>query len=397
MRRLLRHRQNQGCGRRFQARGRAAAPRLLVLLALLVLLVGCRREAGPAQQTGLDFTPLPRVIAGEPRSYLLGFSALPPRPTVEGYKSAMDLAANYGEVLLIQRAPAWSSFLPGASVADELERTTLAERAALADRRLKVMYAIDVFDPASRGRLAELPPKLEGQTLANPDLRRAFVQHARFVALNYRPAFLVLGVEVNAAFEVNPEAYDAYREAYAEAYAEVKVASPTTLVFPTFQYEQLLGLIPWEASHAPRWRLVEDYGGRMDLFGITTYPSFVFQSARKVPSEYYTDARAHTTLPIAFASVGFASEATREGLNSSTPPEQRRFLQRLFTDADTLRSPLVIWFAGRDPANADSAPLDLIASIGLRTSDDRAKDAWPAWEQAVNRPYAGELPRAERR
>jgi hypothetical protein len=309
----------------------------------------------------------------------------------------LDLAANYGEGLLIQRPPAWESFLPGAWVSGELVRTTLAERGALADRHLELLYAIDVFDPASRGRLASLPPKLEGQTLANPELRRAFVQQARFVALNYRPTFLALGVEVNAAFEQNPEAYEAYREAYAEAYAEVKSASPTTIVFPTFQYEQLLGLIPWEPPHAPRWRLIEEYEGRMDLLAITTYPSFVYQSARKVPAEYYTDARAHTKLPIAFVSVGFASGEAREGLNSSTAIEQRRFLQRLFSDADTLSSPLVIWFAGRDPANADSAPLDLIGSIGLRTSEDEAKEAWPSWEQAVNRPYAGALPRAERR
>lgn len=368
----------------------------LLLIAGAALLLGCRREPAPAEQSTSRFTPLPRVSAGEPRSYLLGFSALPARTTVEGYTAAMDLAANYGEVLLIQRPPAWASFLPGASIAEELERATLAEKGALTDRQLQVLYAIDVFDPASRGRLGGLPPKLEGQTLANPELRRAFVQHARFVALNYRPAFMALGVEVNAAFELNPEAYAAFREAYAEAYAEVKAASPQTLVFPSFQYEQLLGLIPWEPPHAPRWRLLEDFEGRMDLLAITTYPSFVFQSARKVPAEYYTDAREHTNLPIAFTSVGFASSQAREGLNSSTASEQRRYLQRLFSDADTLASPLVVWFAGRDPANADSAPLDLIASIGLRTSEDEAKEAWPAWEQAVNRPYQGTLPRAQR-
>jgi hypothetical protein len=89
-----------------------------------------------------------------------------------------------------------------------------------------------------------------GLTLADPELRRAFVQHARFIALNYRPAYLILGVEVNAAFEANPDGYAAFLEAYVESYAEVKAASPRTLVFPSFQYEQLLGQIPWEHPHA---------------------------------------------------------------------------------------------------------------------------------------------------
>lgn len=335
-------------------------------------------------------------MVGEPRPFLLGFSAMPARPTPESYVSALDLAANYGEVVLIQRAPAWDSFVANGSISPEVEHTTLAERTALDERHLQLLYAIDVFDPASRGRLNGLPARFEGQTLANPELRRAFVQQARFVALNYRPAYLALGVEVNAAFDTNPDGYQAYLAAYQEAYAEVKAASPTTLVFPTFQYEQLLGLVPWEPPHAPRWRLLDDFEGHIDLFGITTYPSFVFQVARKIPPEYYQDAATRTRLPVAFVSAGFASASGREGLNSSTEAEQRRFLQRLLTDADALRSPLVIWFAGRDPAQAESPPLDLIASIGLRTSDDRPKEAWPTWEQAVNRPYERAGPRAQR-
>ncbi len=364
-------------------------------LVTCMLAMACRPVVAQPRQTS-GFTPIPRVTAGEPRSFLLGFSGLPAEPSVEGYVSAMDLAANYGEVLLIQRAPAWDSFLNN-RVSTELERRTLAERQALTERNLKLAYALDVFDPSARGRLAELPPEYEGRTLADPALRRAFVQNARFIALNYRPAFLILGVEVNATFESNPDAYAAFLEAYTEAYNEVKAATPTTLVFPSFQYEELMGVVPWEAPHAPRWRLLEDFASRMDLFGITSYPSFVFQAARKIPAEYYTDAKAHTPLPIAFTSVGFASGQAREGLNSSTPAEQRRYLLRVLGDADALSSPLLLWFAGRDPGRADSAPLDLIASIGLRTADDVAKDGWGVWEQAVNRPYAGTLPLEGRR
>lgn len=367
---------------------------VLLLMFLASVVVGCRSVTTP-QRVAPAFNPVPRITAGEPRQFLLGFSALPAVQSVEGYTAAMDLAANYGEVLLIQRAPAWESFLSN-RVSPDLERTTLAERQAIGERGLKLAYALDVFDPSSRGRLAGLPPSYEGRTLADPELHRAFVQNARFIALNYRPTFLILGVEVNATFEANPDGYTAFLAAYAEAYAEVKAATPNTLVFPSFQYEQMLGVVPWEPPHAPRWRLLDDFEGKMDAFGITTYPSFVYQAARKLPAEYYTDAKAHTQLPIAFTSVGFASDQTREGLNSSTAAEQRRYLLRLIGDAEALASPLVIWFAGRDPAYADSSPLDLIASIGLRSSGDVPKDAWPSWEQAVNRPYAGPFA-AERR
>ena len=197
----------------------------------------------------------------------------------------------------------------------------------------------------------------------------------------------MLGTEVNAAFERDPAAYRAFVESYREAYDQVKAASPETLVFVSFQYEQLLGLIPWEPPHVARWDLLDDFAGKLDLFAITTYPSFAFSVARKVPPRYYSQIREHTSKPIAFVSAGYASAPGREGLNSSTPAEQRRFLQRLFRDADDLGATLVVWFVGRDPAFALEPPFDLLASIGLRTADDQPKEAWPTWEQAVRRPY----------
>ncbi len=356
---------------------------LLALALLAVALAACQEREAPVA----GFTPIPRVESGPPRAYRLGFSALPAQLTDTAYLEAFDLAANFGEVLLLQRPPSWADFLPGAVPSQQLHDTTLAERAAIAERGLSLLIALDPFDPGARGRLAGLPPGLEGEDLSNPALRQAFVAEARYIALNYRPAYLALGTEVNAAFERDPAAYQAFVAGYREAYDVVKAASPETLVFVSFQYEQLLGLIPWEPPHVPRWQLLDDFAGRLDLLAITTYPSFAFSVARKVPPGHYWQIREQSSLPIAFVSAGYASAPGREGLNSSTPAEQRRFLQRLFRDADDLDAALVVWFAGRDPAFALERPFDLLASIGLRSADDEPKEAWPTWEEAALRPY----------
>ena len=161
-------------------------------------------------------------------------------------------------------------------LSEALREITIAERSAVADRGLLLMLALDPFDAADRGRLAALPPGYEGETLAHPDLRQAFIAEAKYIALNYRPAYLVLGTEVNVAFERDPDGYRAFVDAYREAYGVVRAASPETLVLVSFQYEQLLGLIPWEPPHVPRWELLDDFAGANDLFAITTYPSFAF-------------------------------------------------------------------------------------------------------------------------
>ncbi len=357
--------------------------RLLLLLGCLAgLLAGCRTERDAAEVPRRE-----RPVAGPPRAYLLGFTDTPAALTPEAYTATFDLASNYGEVILVQRAVAWPDFVPGGKPSDALREQTLRARQAASERGLTLAVAIDPFDPAARGRLQGLPQKYAGKTLADSDLRKAFVADAVFVARTAKPAFLALGIEVNTTFERNPEGYRAFVEAYREAYDAVKEISPETVVFPGFQYEELLGILPDLPPHPPRWQLLEGYQGKIDLLAITTYPSFVYEVARKVPPGYYTEIAKQTKLPVAFLSAGFAAAPGRDNLNSSTPPEQRRYLQRLIEDADALASPFLIWYAGRDPAFVQSPPFDLLGSLGLRDQNDQAKEAWEAWETASNRPY----------
>ncbi len=355
---------------------------LLLAGLVLALASGCRETTTSAEA----FVPRERPIAGDPRSFQLGFSDVPRELTSEAYTRHFDLVANYGETILMQRPASWADFLPGGSISDATREEVIAAREAARIRGLETVVALDPFDPASRGRLQGLPSEYEGRTLADTDLRAAFVAEAEFLARNMRPAYLVLGTEVNTTYERNPEGYFAFLEAYQEAYDVVKAASPQTQVLVTYQYEELLGVVPELPPHAPRWELLDDLAGRLDLLGLTSYPSFAYPTARKVPLEYYLQVQDHTDLPVAFIGVGFASGPGRGGVNASTEPEQRRFLQRLLEDAFTLRAPLLVWFAAEDLGFAATAPYDLLNSIGLRDAGGSAKESWSVWVETSNRP-----------
>ncbi|MDA0351473.1 MAG: hypothetical protein O3A10_04575 [Chloroflexi bacterium] len=356
----------------------------LALILVALALLGCRVEdAAPA-------TPIASASAapsGLPRGYLLGFSSIPSELTDEAYLATYDLAAGYGESLLIQRPPAWADFLPGATISDELRAQTLAEKRAAEARGLSLVYVLDPFDPASHSVLQGLPTSHAGQTLGDAELRQALVADALFIARNVRPAYLVIGSEINVVFEQNPEAYAQFVAAYSEAYDAVKETVPETKVLASFQYEELLGVIPWLPPHTARWELLDDFAGRLDQFGITTYPSFAFAVARKVQPFYYAQISERTNLPVAIISAGYASGVGREGINASTPAEQRRFLQRLFSDADNLGATVLIWLIARDLSYAAEPPEDLVATLGLQQMDGTPKEAWPAWLEAVRRPY----------
>jgi hypothetical protein len=357
---------------------------VLLLTALAFsLFAACREERGEPT----DFVRAPRPTAGDARSFQLGFSSIPGELTEAAYLGTYDLAANHGEALLIQRPPAWADFLPGAGVSEALRVQTLAEQRAAELRGLSLVYVLDVFDPTARGRLQGLPASHAGLTLADEQLRQALRADALFVVRNVQPAYLVIGHEVNVTFEQSPAAYQQFVDLYSEIYDVLHEAAPETQVLTSFQYEELLGVIPWLPSHAPRWELFEDFEGRIDVLGITTYPSFAFAVARKVEPFYYRQISAHTDLPVAFVSAGYASTSGREGINSSTPAEQRRYLQRLFEDSDRLGVSLLIWLLVEDLSYAPGPPEDLVANLGLMEVGGVPKEAWPAWLEAAARPY----------
>ena len=356
----------------------------LFVVIVAAVVVGCRVEETVPSPSA---PPTSETSAGLARAYLMGFSSLPSELTESAYLATYDIAAEHGESLLLQRPPAWADFLPGATISDQLRSQTLAEKRAGDARGLELVYVLDPFAPETRSGLQGLPESHTGRTLADGELRQALLADALFVARNVRPTYLVIGHEVNVVFEQDPEAYTEFVSIYSETYDAVKAAVPETRVLTSFQYEELLGVIPWLPPHAPRWELLDDFEGRLDQFGITTYPSFAFAVARKVEPFYYAQISERTELPIAFISAGYASGVGREGINASTPAEQRRFLQRLFQDADELGASLLIWLIARDLSYATAPPEDLVATLGLQQADGAPKEAWPAWLEAARRPY----------
>lgn len=351
---------------------------------MVLTAFACRVETVQPPPT----TPIThKVTEGLPRSYLMGFSSLPAELTESAYLETYDIASAHGEALLLQRSPAWADFLPGAKISEKLRSQTLAEKNATNSRGLELIYVLDPFATGTRLGLQGLPNSHRGQTLSDLELREALVADALFVARNLRPAYLVIGNEINVVFERDPKSYSEFVSVYSELYDTVKNAVPDVHVLTSFQYEELLGAVPWLPSHTARWNLLKDFEGRLDQFGITSYPSFAFSNARKIEPSYYEQIRDHTRLPIAFISVGYASGAGREGINSATPAEQRRYLQRLLADADELEISLLIWLIARDLSYVTTSPESLAAELGLHQTDGTPKEAWDVWLKAYQRPY----------
>jgi hypothetical protein len=323
---------------------------------------------------------------GAPRSVMLGFSSLPRELNADAYADAIEFAGDHGEIVLIQREVPWADFVPGATLSDDLAEQTDSERDAVSDADLALFFAIDPTDSATgRDRLGKLPENLAGRRFDDPDVRAAFRSYAEYVALNYEPDYLALGVEMNLYYEKNKADWEAFLSLYRETYAIVKAASPDTQITVTLQYEDLQGILPREDAHFVDWQLIRALDP-VDFVGISTYPGFAFADPSQVPADYYRQLTAFTEKPIAIAETGWASRE-QAGVISGSEEQQAAFLERVLEDAEALSMPFAIWFAIWDPAYARGTASSAFEHVGLLTTDETEKPAWGAWDEAARRPY----------
>lgn len=322
----------------------------------------------------------------------MGFSSWPGEPTEEAYRRTFELAGEYGELILIERVPPWEEFSPGSAISEETVATTREEKRLAEENGVDLFVAIDPTDPLDRGRIAGLPDDVAGASFADPDVRLAFIAYAKFLALNLKPKYMALGVEVNMYYGRNPDDFPNFLSLYFEAYDAVKTLSPSTLIFPTFQLEDLAGELTSEQERVSRWHLIQQFEPKLDILAVSTYPSFAFDSPVDMPDYYYNQLLGVTSKPIAISEMGYSSGEGRHGINRGTEAEQEAFLWRILREANSLEMAFAVWFAGSDPAYATEPPFDLLRHIGLRRADGSEKPAWEAWTYYAERPFKESRP-----
>jgi hypothetical protein len=351
---------------------------LALLLAAFSVACGGDGDSGGSGANGADGGATDEELAAGGRSYLLGMSSLPSDSGEDAYRETFKLAGDMGEVILIQRPPPWAEFAPGGEISTRTERLTRLEKDLAKSNGLDLFIAIDPTEPGDRGRLAGLPDSLRGSDFSDPRLRSAFIAYAKYVAFNYNPDYRALGVEVDMIFNrLGDEKFRNFQSLYFEAYDAVKSVSPDTLVFPTFQYEDLLGVL---SGTLPAWSLVDRFDPKIDMLAVSSFPSFVFADANEMPEDYYAPIQQHLIRPLAFVSIGWSS-ATDE-------LDQFEYLSNALRFADQIGAQLVVWYLGRDPLFTPDTAFEPLAKMGLQDSQGRPKQAWSLWSRALQRQIA---------
>lgn len=312
---------------------------------------------------------------GAARSFLMGATYWPParfpdRETTRAHRLLARAALDSGDVLHLQLP--WS---PG-STRSRAQIDPLHSVAAAGQRAL--MISLDWLEP---GRQAV---RGDGDwTFDDPDVRARFASLVEELAVEIRPAFLVIGVEVNFYAHLDPDGFRAFVKLYGHLRGRLRELRAPTRILVSFQYEDLLGHRPFESSVSkPSMKLVSVFNPQ--LLALSTYPGLVHRTPADIPQDYFEPALA-LDRPVLILETGWHTGG------SGSEAEQAAYVRRLLTLARTKCFQLVNWASAVDTLAMPYPPEDeaqrhgvptWAGSLGLFDMTGRPKPAAAVWQEA---------------
>jgi hypothetical protein len=359
------------------------------LLVLVVLSLAC------AEQAPATAFPTPESSRFDAQNTAYGFFPSPPEVTLESVMSHFHSISEHADFVLFQHTVPWQDFQTDVE-AETQSRTDIRNQMVLARQNgLDAIYIVDPLNGMNRREFMGLPPGWEA-SFGNPDVRTAFTNYTLWIVREFRPRYLGLASEINTYLDAHPEDVSNFHSLYQSVYAQVKAEASDTLIFVTFQWEDLNNIWEFAAegrqAYQTNWDQVEAFEPNLDVWVISSYPFAAFPSGADIPDDYYTPLLSRTDKPLAVAEGGFTSQPNPPF--PGTPDDQLAYLNAIHNQIGGNR--LVFWvYLLLNDFNFDSyasmmrenglsdeniQTLGMFASVGLREFDGTPKPALQVWD-----------------
>jgi hypothetical protein len=355
--------------------------RALILLAAAAAAVGCSDGSG----AGLP-----------PRSYLMGFSAIPPRfdSSTANLIAAIDNWVPHADAAIMHVSPPWAALLAGHTPAGAVDTVEVPLAQYYRAKGLDIVFTVDVTDGLNRA--AEAPELVAaGRSITDTMVQRLYREWTFAVAQKIQPRYLGLAAETNLIRVAAPDSvYQAVVTMTNAVAAQIKAASLPSKLYVSIQVETAWGRLP----PGPYVGIGQDRSDFpfMEAVGLSSYPYLGgFAEPESVPLDYYSRITQGAPLPVLVVEGGWSS-VSLDSLVSS-PAEQARFIQRqeLLLDSARATGVFQLTFYDLDTSNNPPPPgsiLPLFTHLGLADSAMHAKPALAVWDSTLRRPFQAYAP-----
>jgi hypothetical protein len=303
-----------------------------VLVCVLLLGAGCRADS----TTELPLTP-------------------------RGVSLSPDSTASQPFADFFERATTTGSYISWAGSVTDLTKSNGAPNVLVRQTTKSHQHPIIIVSPSA----ADVQTTTSWDAWSAPIL--AFLE-------THNIPYIGIGNELNKTF--SKKDFTLYEQRFASIVKIIHALSPTTNVFPIFQYEWMIGMRGGlfggvnDATKAD-WLPLYHFPSA-DLIAFTSYPSLVYHARSEIPETYYSKMTAYTTATIAFTEIGWARSGPKGWENSAE--EQAEFIRVFFDRTASLKTSWSLWAFLFDPKTA--TPFSSMGLLQLGQSESPALTAW---------------------
>ncbi|MGH7675274.1 MAG: hypothetical protein ACREMV_08380 [Gemmatimonadales bacterium] len=325
------------------------------------------------------------------RSFLMGFSAIPPRADTAIVIPGINYWALRADAAIMHVSPPWSAMIDGFPPADAVDTVEVPLANFYRATGLDLVFTVDATDGLNRS--AEAPELVaRGRSVTDTVIQRYYREWVFAVADKLRPAYLGLVAETNLIRAAAPDSvYQALVIMANAVAAQIGAAGIPTTLLVSVQVETAWGRLAGPAG--PYQGIAQDLADFpfVEAIGLSSYPYLgEFTEPESIPLNYYSRLVQGTTLPVLVVEGGWSS-VTFDTLASS-PAEQARYITRqeeLLDGADA-RGVFQLTFYDLDLTGVPLPPgsiLPLFAHLGLADSAMNPKPALAVWDSVFRRSY----------
>lgn len=350
--------------------------RLIAVFLALAALAGCKNDvAAPGP-------PLP------PRTFRMGFSAIPPRADINVLIASINLWALRSDAGILSYELPWDSLLAGVPPERIVVRDLLGLAGYFRAKGLDVWVYIDPANGLNRGGEADGLIRY-GRSITEPSIQQMYRRWVILVDSIVRPGHLGLALETNLIRGASPPSlYAAIRQAVNDAAADVRARDDSVKLSVSVQVDFAWGRFDSSGYHGVDTDFV--HFPFIQELGLSSYPYLAgYTEPEELPLDYYARLLGGRSMPAMVTEGGWTS-VSLGGIISSRE-KQRRYLVRQMQILDSVRATALfqLTFTDLDLSGVTLPPgsiLPLFAHLGLVDSGLGPKPALGVWDTTFMRP-----------
>ena len=351
---------------------------LSLLVVPTVVVLGCTdKGTAPANLT--------------PRTFRMGFSAVPPDTTQRSTFASLDAWTNRADAAIMHISVPYKALLTGTSASTYVTTVDLPLANFYRGKNLTVVITVDVTNGLDRS--AEAPDLVAmGRSITEPAVQQVYRQYVQALVSQIHPAYLGLAAETNLIRATAPAAvYAAVRQMANAAAADVRaMPAPIPQVYVSVQADYAWGRFTNNVYQGVETDF-SDFPFN-EALAISSYPYFVYADPDEVPLDYYSRLTNGRPLPVLVVEGGWTSGSV--GSVQSTLAKQARYLRRQEKILDTAKAVAVFELTYADidltqyPAQPPGSILPLFAQLGVVDTQLKGKPALATYDSIFARPLA---------